>query len=366
MFKLFPSLISYPPTFITTSLPNNTLTNQLEKQRTLLISEFLTITQQGPFGYHQNTTTQGTTDSYLRWPEAIIALCKKYALSSVVEFGCGDGALGVGITIAASKQKRKLSWTGIDIDQKALIRAKQRFDYYNLFDKHTMITDTFPSKITKPTLCIFSYSLDSLAPEVFLNTNDYPAYPDAITGVEVSQGILREKILSEKDLERKNISYKSGIFQKKGDIPFNLTKWILKPGQRAYLSIDAFTTLHTYIQKLPIGSLVLILEELHESPVTLFSQDMNTPKDVQKREPFRSFLNRRKLYTKSASNFLYYPNVTHTYEALLTSFGVDIIAQGNEQAVANSFAKSYTNRLGGTGILGVKKHTSNKLTQLVY
>jgi len=327
---------------VSTKIKNKKLADELEKacekDGFLLYSEYLQIAQYGKNGYHSTHTYHGRTDTYTRWPESVVRLCEKEQLHHIIEFGCGDGTLGLETMKYARSRNYPLHWTGIDMNQEELEKAKRMFEKEHIHpDIYRLATEFLPLHSQLSTsLVLFSYSLDSIPPEIFINTNtqNRKTMPNALIGITVKEGLLSEIILTEKLLKQKNISFRQGIYSDRSGLRFDLTSWQLYLYQRAYIPIHSFAVLSEYAREIPKNSLFVILDEFQPP---LFGNNANhlcLPKDLDKYTYNREAKNLKKTYQNSGNDLFYYSSYLQTYMSVLKSLGFTDIKYEEERLYA--------------------------------
>lgn len=324
-------------TLLTTSVKNKKLAKDMEdackKNGFLTYKEFLDISQFGSHGYYANNKYHGMTDSFVRWGEPIIKLCKENNIHQVIEFGCGDGKLGVTTIRAAKKADYEIFWTGIDIGQKEREKVKEYFTKEQVLERGYELASSIEEiNVTKPCLAVFSYSLDSVSPDLFINTSNTKTYPDTMIGITVKNGVLQEILLTKDQLRKKGISITKGHFI--NQVIFDLSSWQLFPNQRAFIPIEAFSVLLEFSKKLPKGSLLLILDEMQPKALPWDKSTLCSPKDLDRYDPYR-IIDTKKLTHTAGENLLYYPAFSSSYVSLLKSIGCTDIHYNSEHLVAS-------------------------------
>ncbi len=319
-------------------IKNTKLATELEKacqkDGFLTYAEYMHISQYGKYGYHQTHTYHGATDVFLRWTKPLITICKQEDYHHIVEFGCGDGELAH--SVAKEITDFTLDWTGIDINESELKKASSRLAslYKTNFTFHTATTIE-NMKLKEKRIALFSYSLDSIPPEMMINTTDKLALPNAILGIVVKNGTLSEIVPTKTQLAKKSLAItKKGIRQ--GKKQFDFSSWKLLPHQRAYFPIGAYEIVQQYIKTLPPDSLLMIIDEF--APPALFTEHLCPPKDLDKYAPARSCTNIQKQYEQTGENILYFPSPLREYIQLVKTEGIRTVFYGPEHDLAKNIA----------------------------
>jgi hypothetical protein len=252
----------------TVQLPKTKLTKDLgklaqEKGGVLTFGEFISEEMFGKNGFYSTHNEFGKTPVDRLWPKAIVNFCLENNLDSVVEVGSGDGSLGKETLKLAKKAKVNLKWTGIEINE-VLLKKLQKNKNQNFSAVNSVQKIGFQKSLT-----IFPYSLDSMPSEVIIN--------NAILGIKIKDGILEEVLLPEKDLKKRGISFKNGIFKTKNFV-FDFSAWKLHKNQRAYFPISGFLEIINYALKMDKNSKLLIIDEMKPSPHPASNYHLGTPR----------------------------------------------------------------------------------------
>ena len=294
----------------TTKIKNLQLAKELEEACKknggfLTYSEYLFIEQFGTHGYHASHKRFGKTEVDKYWGEALVVLCKQLELENIVEFGAGDGSLGVKFLKHAKKYKLNVKWTGIEINERLqqLIRTRMQKAFQP--EKWSVVTNISDYTFTKPSLIIFPYMLDNIPPEMFIVQKENVSYPSALMGVEVHEGILTEKILTNKDLSKRNSSFEQGIFTDKFGRKYDLRSITLHQNQRIFLPVNTFTFLNQIQKHVLPGSQILIIDEFRTFPLKRIADHLFPPKDLLTFTRSRDDLLRA--YAEAGETLLYYP-----------------------------------------------------------
>lgn len=323
----------------TVSLQNKQLAAELQdacrkNDGFLTYAEYLAVDQFGTHGYHNTHTEHGLTDTHSSWGKAIVMLCKKQDIRHVIDFGCGDGTLGIAIASAAQKKGYSLTWSGVEINKSLHSTIQQRFHKKELTSYlKQLVTSPKELEIQEKCLVVFSYSLDSMPPEIFINTQTKQHFPTSLIGITVKHNILQEIALTPSQLEKKGISLHKGMYIAHGK-RFDVSSWKLYNGQRAYIPIAACTLLATCTQQIPVGSQLLILDEFRLSPLPLSPHHFGIPHDLHVYTPVRA-IDRKKAYEQTGQALLYYPFYFTTFKAFLSYLGF----KNSTYAIEKKFAK---------------------------
>lgn len=330
----------------TVSLKNNQLATELEdacrkNDGFLTYAEYLAIDQFGAHGYHNTHSAQsshGLTDTHTSWGKAIVTLCKKQNLRHVIDFGCGDGTLGIAIASAAKKEHYPLIWSGVEINKALHSIIQQRFHTKGLttFLKQLVIS---PKELDIPEKClvVFSYSLDSIPPEIFINTKAEQNFPTTIIGITVKNALLQEIALTPSQLEKKGISLHKGMYAAHGK-RFDLSSWKLYNKQRAYIPVAAFSLLAEYTEQIPVGSQLVIMDEFRLSPLPFSPHHFGIPHDLHLYTPVRA-IDRKKAYEQTGEALLYYPFYFTTFKAFLSYLGFKNSTYAIEKRLAKTLSE---------------------------
>jgi hypothetical protein len=330
----------------TVVLKNKKLAVELEEackknNGVLTFAEYLEIDQFGKNGYHANNSYHGEQETYKRWTEALVRYSIDNKIFNIIDFGPGNGDLGIYALKYGKSIKTKLIWSGIEINKGLRITIEKKFKKEKLTSQLQYLTSTPDGlPINQKSTMVFSYSLDNLPPEMLVNTAKSRSFPTAMLGVTISKNILKEVILTNEQLQKKGISLKNGIFTDNKKQTFDLTAWKLNPFQRACIPLSATTTLTSFTKRLPKNSIVLIIDEFSIDPYYPHSKHLNIPKDLN--AYYRYFENLNDLYKTSGNNLLYFPTYANCYLNALRSLGYSKINLGFENEMANKLAKNRT------------------------
>lgn len=329
----------------TVRLENVGLAKELEEEckkkgGVLTYGEYLQIEQFGKNGYHASHSLHGMTDSYKVWEKALFFYCKKNNIHSIVEFGCGDGKLARVILKEAKKQKYDLSWDGVEVNSELREKAKASFEKEKLFESVSFLVSSLDQvPHTLQSLLLFSYSLDSVQPEIVLSKNSH-GIPDAFIGVEVKNGKLKEVILTASQLRKKGYIFEKGQLTNEKGISYDLREWSLQDSQRLYIPIHALTVLHEWVQKFPIGSHIFIMDEFRRLP-SLYERHRHygTPVVlyISPKERYDFLVNTA--YKNAGNRLFYYPFFLNSYYSFLQLLGFVDVHYGIEEKIAKQMMK---------------------------
>lgn len=323
----------------TARIQNQQLALELENACTknggfLTYAQYLQIEQFGKNGYHSTHKKYGMTEVHKRWPKALTKLCMTNKLEEIIEFGPGEGQLALQTLLEHNKhQTKNIVWTGVEIDTKLQSIIRKKFKI-NSVEKQLkkLVSSVNGIDFSKKALIIFPYVLDSIAPEIFVNTTPRKTFPNAIIGITVKNSVLQEIMLTPEQLKTKGLALQNGIVTTSGH-RFDLKTWTLFKGQRAYIPISAFALFATVAQKAKEGSVFLIIDEFRQSPLPWESGHLCLPKKLYTRD--RESKNIEKHYKTAGENLFYYPTYSHTFFNFLSQLGFTTIQDEVEQKLAN-------------------------------
>lgn len=323
----------------TVKIKNKKLAKELEDAAKnnagfLTFAEYLQIDQFGNNGYHALHKAHGETQTHKNWPKALSLMCKEKGYTHIIEFGPGNGDFGAALLKEARRIGHTLSWSGIEIATPLQKQIRRRFKKEGL-EKNLqgLYTTSNDISINKESVIVFSYSLDSIPPEMLVNTTSQPAMPNAVLGVTIKNGILSETILPPDILTQKGVSFSKGIYTDNHEYAFDVRSWVLSPGQRAFLPFSAFSTFIELVKKAPLNTLFVIIEELSHPTLPWEAKHLGIPKDVYAK--IREQWDMEKMYKESGERLLYYPLYLHAFQLLLRSLQLDVLTQGVEQKIAH-------------------------------
>lgn len=305
----------------------------------LTFAQYLEIDQFGNNGYHAKHTDNGNTDSYKIWKNALPVLCKKYDYKNVIDMGAGNGELGVEMLKYAKNNNINLTWSSIEKNIKLHKIIRDNFKKEKLTTFLAKIEDDIHKiPLKEKCLIVFSYSLDSIAPEIFVNTTKNVNFPNTIIGVTVKNGVLREIYLSKEQLQNRQISFENGIYQDQNRLNFNLKNWLIHPGQRAFIPIAGYNFLANIIEHIPEKSLTLIIDELNPPPENFETNHLCIPKDLDTYT--RDIYDFKKLYKTSGQNLLYFTSYLSEYISVLRSLGLTELKWGKEKLMSKAIMEN--------------------------
>lgn len=322
-------------------LKNKKLAEEIEvackkKGGSLTYAEFLNLDQFGANGYHAREKDHGMTYTHRHWGKAVAILCKKEGIPHVLEFGPGVGNLAIEILKESQKINFEIKWSGIELNQELRDKIKSRFHLAGFKSRLIeLVSDIDKLKTRRKSIVVFSYSLDSIPPQIFINTEKQRTYTNAVLGVTLHQGVLREVSLEASELERKGIVFENGIYAEAKGPKFDLSSWVLYPGQRAYIPIQAFSTLADFAHKFS-NSIFIIIDEIRPLLYPFETGHLGIPKDLNRYR--RDLADLEKAYRETGENLLYYPIYFLTLYKFLHSLGFRFIQYDIEQRMAKEIS----------------------------
>lgn len=333
-----------------TKIKNKKLARELEtecrKKGYLTFAEFMQRSQFGNHGYYANHNYHGMTDTYLRWPKAIVELCKKEKINHIVEFGCGDGRLALETLKIANGKNIDLSYTGIEINEEEIKKAEEMFKregipktLYEFIQSDGSRLDNYELSTinNKPCLLLFSYSLDSIPPELFVN--------EEMIGIKVENGMLSECLMP---------------LPPGGSASWRIGYPPLHPRQRIFLPVEALRVLDETVKKLPKKSVCIILDEFSPPPLSWSNQTQNMPKDLEKYDPARK-VSFSELYKNAGSQLLYFPAPVELFINVLKIRGLSVYYDNERLTPENIYEgkdipEAPKEKSVCYAIIGIKKH----------
>lgn len=316
-------------------LTNKALANELEtacqERGFLTFSEYIQIDQYGVNG-RQCRHGHGRTDVHIRWGRALARLCQDYKIETLVEFGPGDGSLALLVVKTARQMGLSLIWHGVEINPMLVKKITRRFKQAGLSSSLGSLRSAYSiDQFLKPAVVVFAYSLDSMLPELFINTgNDYDI-PNAFIGLRVKEGILEEVVVTEAMVDKRKISLKDGIFTDSTGQKFDLRSFRLHPWQRFLVPLEAFKLLTQVLTSLKKNSLVLIIDEYDFPPSQKDTQHLSLPRDLDR---YNKVVDFSSLYRNTGNGLLYFPTYLPTVKGVLKKVGFDILKEDIEDKLA--------------------------------
>lgn len=302
----------------------------------LTYSELLFVDQFGKNGFHATHHEHGITNTHKSWAKAIVKLCKEKGYKQVVEVGSGEGHLAIDSVKEAEKENFHLFWNCVEINKGLHGVIASKFRKEKLEENLSAIaSSTLELKKNKKCLVIYSYVLDSIAPDIFINTTSSRKYPNAMLGMVIKDGILTEQVISSEVLKKKGISLTSGKIVYKG-FSFDLSSWKLFTGQRAYIPLSAFYQLAQAAYHFSSDSLFLIIDELRARPTPFEVRHLSVPRDLL---GYMRDLEARKGYRDAGKYLYYFPFYYHSLEGFLQSLGFKSIESEIEEKMAKDILK---------------------------
>ena len=328
----------------TAVLKNKKLAAELEdacrkNSGALTFAEYLSIDQFGTHGYHTNSKYHGEQRSYEFWAEALVRHCVNNNISNIIDFGPGNGNLGIHALKYGNKIKKTFTWSGIEINKDLRKVIKEGFQKEKLiFQLKYLVSSLDKLPVNQKSATVFSYSLDNLSPEMLINTTRDISFPTAIMGVTISGNVLHETIFTNDQLRKKGVHLKNGIFTDNRGQSFDITAWKLKPLQRACIPLPAATILTSLTKRLVNGSSILIIDEFSSDPYYVYNKHLNIPKDLT--AYYRHFEDLNDLYRTSGDSLLYFPTYANAYLKILKSLGFSGIDIGFQDEIVNKLAEN--------------------------
>lgn len=320
-------------------IKNKELARELEvacekKNGILTFPEYLMIDQFGKNGFYAKNAKHGKTDIDKRWGSTLARYCHKFGFEKVIELGCGTGDLGVAIAKAYKKHTGKsIKWIGVEIDSKIHTKILDHFTSNKVQDSVEKIVTTIDELQTKDNvLVVFPYSLDSILPQVFLNVTSIDSYPNALLGITVKNGKISEKIIPPEIIKDKGLQLKDGFFTQ-NHYTYKLSQWKLRKGQRAYITIESFTTLYQYTKKFGNKTTFIVIDEFRKDPWFFDLRNLGTPKSLYEHNLICD--DRTRYYRESGRYNFYYPLYKNSLLSFLNIIGFQKIEYDIEQKMAN-------------------------------
>ncbi len=314
-------------TLKTVSLPKTQLAKDLEKlckekDGFLTLEEFYQEELYGEHGYYATKYRNVLTNTPPRWAHSMLHLCKLFGYHFFAELGPGDGRLAIMTLIEAEKAKYDLSWGGVEIAAPMREAITQNFKKYGFTaKKEFLVSQVKDMKVKDPCLFIFPYGLDSISPEVFINTSEHLDVPDSLVGVTIEKGILTEIILSPKQLASRGVSIKKGIYDD-GKIQVDLSSWKLVPMQRAYIAPKVLHAVKDVVEKLPSTSRLCIIDEFRTDRGNYVSSHLLAPRNLLATE--RDCVDLVDGYERIGKTDYYFPFYLKSFLGFLKSLGIEV------------------------------------------
>ena len=319
-----------------------------EKESFLTYSEFINIDQFGQHGYHSVNKNFGATANCAYWPKALAALCKDKNYSEVIEVGPGDGSLAVNLIKAAKKIGCNVLWSGVEKNSRLHDVIVKRFKKEGISKNLRQISSSIKEiKINSPCIVLFAYSLDSIPPEIFINTRKEISFPNALIGISVKNRILREIVLDKKLLYRRNIELDNGIYKDNNGKYFDISGWQMHSGQRAYVPVHAISTFIDYVRRVPCESLFVVIDEHRPSLFRWETGHLGLPKDLYAHTKDIIDIDLEDAYENAGKNLLYFPMYFDIFLKLLKEFGFRSVKYENEQRLAKNLRSGSWSELKG-------------------
>lgn len=320
----------------TVELKNEKLSQELENACNkaggfLTYSEYVEIEQFGANGYHSTHKHHGFTPSFKIWKNAVFQYITRHNIHEIIELGPGNGYLAEDLLNICEKNHFGLTWNAVEIEDNFRENIQKRFgkEKYKKFVGDIVKTiDKLPYYNTA--LIISSYCIDSIPPEIFVNTKNTITYPESIIGIRVKNNVLTEFILNQTQLHAKHFKIEKGICIFNG-ISFDLSSWKLAPMQRAYIILKGFKTLYDTVAKVKHPTL-LTIDEVRTSQEVLRSDHFLSPLYLSIKNRYR--FNPETGYKRAGELLYYYPIFLSSILSTLKSMGLTNITYDNEQKLA--------------------------------
>ncbi len=316
----------------TVSLKNRRLAKELEaackrSNGVLTYAEYLQVDQFGRNGYHATHKEHGFQHIHTSTIKEIVELCIQNKLEHIVDIGCGNGSLGIEILKEARQRGYTLSWTGIEINEQLHGEIKKRFKTAKLEKSLIEISSSIQHKAKShgKTLAIFSFSLDSMPPEIFMSSA--ASVPDTMIGLQIKDNLLTEIALTKEQLQQKGLIMENGIGTDIYKNKFDLRSWNLAKGQRAYIPIASFSLLKECINTYAVAQL-LIIDEFRLPSNEKYREHVLVPRILQRF--VRDTVDFKNLYENSGKILYYYPLPWNTIVSVLKSLGFQKIQSGKD------------------------------------
>ncbi len=326
------------------SLENSNLATELEdacknNNGILTYEEFMMIDQFGKNGFYATSKHHGQTDIDTRWGSALAQYFYTNAYTTIIEFGCGTGELGIATAKTYKKlAKKNLNWIGVEIDKNIHKLIFKNFKNNSVQDAVVAIVESIDDLPNlQNALIVFPYSLDNIPPHVFLHTKSNTTYPDALLGIKVENNKLSEVIITPALLKKKGLTLENGLFSQ-NNCTFKLSGWKLRRGQRTYISTNAFATLSTIAQKCNNATL-LIIDEYRKAPWSFSLTNLGTPKSLYEKNLLCH--DRKRYYQQSGQHNFYFPLYKETLFKFLSTIGYRSITVDIEQKLAADLTKKH-------------------------
>lgn len=197
------------------TLQNKSLARELQiacksRDGILTYSEFLQIDQFGKYGYHETRKYHGETNVETRWAESLAILFARKNYETIIEFGSGNGDLGIQTIIEGKNLSLTIPWHGIDIREQALKNTLNLASTSSINISNISVSKTIRDiPQGKKSLVVFPNNLSSIPPEIFTtDTNPQNSrdrlFPNSMIGITVENGILEEHIIPDKIMNKKD------------------------------------------------------------------------------------------------------------------------------------------------------------------
>lgn len=351
-------------------IKNKRLAKELEEQCNkkdgfLTSAEYFEIDQFGKNGYHTTYSFNGNTTSHKIWKEALPILCQREDYKNIVDVGAGNGKLGAEMLKFAKTHRIDIKWNCVEKNEKLQGEIRNNLKKAKVLDFLANIeSNIYKIPLQEKCLAVFSYSLDSIAPEVFINSHQEINFPNAVLGVSVKNGVLKEIVLSKEQLGKRKISFENGIYQNQKGLCFNFKNWLIHPGQRAFIPIASYDFLANIVSFIPESSLIFIIDEFTLVPKSFETNHLCVPKDLGTFT--RDVYDLDELYKTSGENLLYFTSYLSEYISVFQALGLTNLSWVEEQAMARkiieneNFNSEYKQNFKCFGLMGIKSKKTKK------
>lgn len=296
----------------------------------LTYGEYIQIDQFGTHGYHATHKAHGFTPSFKNWIYPVFTYLKENNIHEIVEIGPGDANLAYHLFLLCEKEKFQLTWNAAEVSD--IFRDKIKIRFQKQFKKYIGAVAKTVEELPQvhKALIISSFCIDSIPPEIFINTSFKKACPNSVIGIKIQDGKAIEFILNQNQLKTRGIMIDQGTVTYHGT-SFDISSWILSPMQRAYITIPGFKTLHNALQKVKDPS-VLVVDEVRASTAILRADHILPPLylNVKNRHRF----NPNAGYLRSGEMLYYYPFYLDSLTSMLDSLGFQNIESDIEPRLA--------------------------------
>ena len=227
-------------------------------------------------------------------------------------------------------QEPQLNWSGVEIA--GVLREKIAEKFHSAGRQYDQLVENVGQLRQKDAaLYLFVYALDSMPPEVFINTGKKTSAPNALLGVRIQNGMLQEVVLSHKELAQRKMSLAKGVMTI-GDERIDLSSWHLMPQQRAYIPMSSLVLLSKTVSRAPKGSRICIIDEFRKDKGAYVSPHLLVPRDPRLYR--RDKTNIRQNYEHIGTIDYYFPQYSYSLQKYLASLGVSCVLVDSEMALS--------------------------------